>query len=128
MPLVDDLKTEATNIFQSLEAAGQILTRDKVKTLPFDLLAMDPAALQLVVQAGQYLARFTTVIDGHKASLLPWVTVYGAGLGMQAVFNRILMVWARTPLPSPSQPDVPPLSVKAAIDQDIPLYVKLIAT
>jgi hypothetical protein len=128
MALVDDLKTQATSFVAALDSASPAFTRDQVKELPFDLLGMNPKALQLLIRAGQYMAKFTEIIDTHKASLLPWVTVYGAGLGMQAVFNRILYVWARTAVPSPAKPEIPPTEVVQAIDDDISRYVKLIAT
>jgi hypothetical protein len=127
MALVDDLKTQATQIIVALDSGNPDFTRDEVKEFPFDFLGMNPAALQLVIRAGQYMASFTETIDQHKASLLPWVTVYGAGLGMQGVFNRILYIWARTQKPGPNDP-LPPPEVQTAIDEDIERYVKLISS
>lgn len=127
MALEDELKTAATDIINDLEDGNGAFTRQQVKEFPFDFLGMHPQALERLIALGQYMSRFTHIIHDHKGSLHPWVTVYGAGLGMQAVFNRILYVWAGTTKPGANDPK-PPAEVQQAIDEDIPRYVKLIAS
>ena len=124
--LADKLIEIATDIVKKLDEQNPAYTREQIKELPFDMLSMDPAALQFVVRGAQYLAAFTEEIGKKKDSLQPWVTVYGAGLGMQAVFNRILWIWSRTDKPQGTEP-VPPDVVTKAIKEDIERYVKVIA-
>lgn len=126
MALEDELRTKAGEIIGALEAGGQgQFTREQVKELPFDLMSMNPEALQRLINAGQYLAAFTAVIHAHRASLFPWVTVYGGGVGMQLVFNRMIYLWARS---TPTNDGSVPAEVQAAIDEDIPRYVKVISS
>jgi hypothetical protein len=125
MALEDELKHKAKEIIEALEAGGQgLFTREEVRELPFDLMSMNPSALQRLINAGQYLAAFTAVIHVHRNDLFPWVTVYGGGIGMQLVFNRIIYLWSRS---APTGGAVP-AEVQAAIDEDIPRYVKMISS
>ena len=64
--LTDALIHDATTIIKALDGQNPHYTREQIKELPFDMMSMDPQALQFVVRGAQYLAKFTETI-GYAA-------------------------------------------------------------
>jgi hypothetical protein len=121
--LAEDLKKAAGTKIDNLEAsAGE---REKLKKQLVSLIGWKAEGLALFERAAIDTQDFAEEIEAHTAELHPWVTVYGAAMGMEAVWNRILFAWARS---DPPQSVPRPPEVQELIDTLIPNYVMWIAS
>lgn len=112
--LADDLVEVAKNIIRVLDGANPPFTRDELRQLPWDALGLNVSVAKFFERGAQYLSSFAKKLEEHKTELYPWVTVYGAALGAQAVFNRVLYVWVEN--------QATPNKVTEAIDAMFPAY------
>jgi hypothetical protein len=112
--LSEDLKKVATDIIVVLNGANPPFTRDQLRQLPWDAVGLKVSVASFFQRGAQYLSSFADKIEKHKPDLYPWVTVYGAALGAQAVFNRVLYIWVESA--------TDPQQVTDAIDKLFPAY------
>jgi hypothetical protein len=121
--LADALRKNAHD--KILDREGQSDGRGRIKNQIVNLVAWKADGLVLFGDEAIDMQDFAATIEDHKPDLHPWVTVYGAALGMMAVWNRILFAWARS---EPPQNDPIPPEVQTLIDTLIPNYVMWIAS